>query len=195
MKAVIAMLTIAALFASSGGHVALPKGLVYLEDAGIYLNSTGGVYFVKAWRDGFQLIVLSKPIPVYTLVRVEGSHVNITLLAGGCRKVWFNQNATSHMEPVINASTSKTEIRVEPDTWRSLGISCRGGLEAIILIGPRENIVSTELTPVYTLSTSLNARSTQSADNLHNAAEVAAIASLAAAVVAWIVERRSGRGG
>jgi len=195
LKAVLAMLTLAMLFASSGSYVTLPKGSVYLEDAGIYLNSTGGVYFVKAWRDGFQLIVLTKPIPVHSIVRVEGSQVNITLLVGGCKKLWLNQNATNHAEPVINATTSRTSIRVEPDAWSSLGLSCQGGIEAIILIGPGGNVVSTELTPVYTLSTSSNAPSTEGLSSLHDMAKAATVASLAVAVVAWIVERRSGGGG
>ena len=195
MKALLAMLTLTTLFATSGGYITLPKGLVYLDDVGVYLNSTGGEYFVKAWRDGFQLVVLTKPIPVHTIVRVGGSHVNIALLAGECNKVWFNQNATIHAEPVINTTTSRTNIRVEVNAWRSMGLRCRGGIEAIILVGPGESVVPAELTPVYTLSTNSKTRSTQGVNALHYMAEFAAIVSLAVAVVTWIVERRSGRGG
>jgi hypothetical protein len=190
------MLTLAALFAASGGHITLPKGPVYIEDAGVYVNSSGGTYLVKAWRDGFQLVVLSKPIPIHSIVKVEGGHVNITLLTGDCRTDWLNQSTPGSIGVSVNATTTRTHIQVElNDAWRALGLSCRGGVEVILLVGPGGNVVSTELTPVYTLSSNQNARSLEGAKELHDAAKVAVFASLTIAVVAWVVERRSRGGG
>lgn len=194
MKAAVAALALAVIFAS-GGYVELPEGPVYIEDAGVYVNVSGGVYFVKTWEEGARLAVLSKPVPVPSKARVEGGMATLELGVGGCRLSWASGGGGASPRVYLSTGDSGTLVAVEvAESWASATLEC-GGVEVAILAGPPGETVQRELTPVYTLPGPPSVTVAGGPGGLREAAGLAALVSLAVSVVAWIVERRGGGGG
>lgn len=193
LKLLVAMLTLAALLSMSGGYITLPGGPVYIEEAGLYINASGGDYFVKAYQDGFRLVILSKPNPVYATVRVQGVQVNVTLAAAACRVEWLHQNTSGGVVAITEAPPGSTTVTLTVEAWRSLGLSCGGGVEVLIISGPGAGHEAPELTPAYPPAPQ-GSGCGGCPGGLQGAAVLASVA-LAVSVVAWLVERRVGGGG
>ncbi|GAB6148183.1 hypothetical protein JCM10135_07250 [Stetteria hydrogenophila] len=194
LRALTALLVLQALLAASGGSVTLPAGLVHVEDAGVRLNLTGGEYFVKAWRDGLQLAVLSKPMPLHAAVRVEGTLVNVSMPVGGCRVAWLDQPRGGGLL-AVNSTGSATWILLDARGWSGLVLHCRGEVEVALVAGPAPAVERAESTITVLSPSELAGNQDLRAPQqggLEGAALLAAAASLVVSVVAWVAERRVG---